>query len=242
MSGSRRVMHPEHPLASDGNRDLSSSKAFQAIMMDLDGTLLDTLQDLADSMNSTLAHFGFPVHALEKYRYFVGEGMENLVRRSLPDSARTDPDLVSKSFEMMRQIYGRNWAIKTRPYPGIPELLDALSARGLKMAILSNKPDEFTRKTVQRFLPAWRFDAVVGESPPIPRKPDPFSALEIANRLRVEPACFLYMGDTATDMKTANSAGMYAIGALWGFRDSEELLASGAKKLVAKPSELLELL
>ena len=143
---------------------------------------------------------------------------------------------------MMRKAYERNWNVKTRPYPGIPELLDALSAHGLKMAVLSNKPHDFTLKSVEGLLPAWRFDAVIGERPPIPRKPDPSSALEIANRLGVEPARFLYLGDTATDMKTANAAGMFAVGALWGFRDAEELIAGGAVKLIAKPAELLELL
>lgn len=211
-------------------------------MMDLDGTLLDTLEDLADSMNDTLSSFGFPVHHLEKYKYFVGDGMRNLVIRSLPDSAKTDTGLISRCLEAMQKNYGRNWNVKTRPYPAIPELLDALAARSLKMAILSNKPHEFTQKTVESLLPAWHFEAVIGERPPIPRKPDPSSALEIANRLGIEPADFLYLGDTATDMKTANAAGMYAVGALWGFRQAEELVESGAQRLIAKPSELLELL
>ena len=210
--------------------------------MDVDGTLLDTLQDLADSMNATLSHFGFPVHPVENYRYFVGDGMENLVRRSLPDSAKNDPRLISRCLEMMRQTYERNWNVKSRPYPGIPELLDALTARGLKMAVLSNKPHDFTLKVIAEFLAAWRFEAVMGERPPVPRKPDPSSALEIANVLGVEPAGFLYLGDTATDMKTANGAGMFAVGALWGFRNAEELIASGAARLIGKPAELLELL
>ena len=221
---------------------LPGAKNFQAIILDLDGTLLDTLEDLADSMNGTLSHFGFPVHALEKYKYFVGDGMENLVKRSLPDSAKSDLQVISQCLEMMRQTYERNWNVKSRPYPGIPELLDALSARGLKMAVLSNKPHDFTLKIVEGLLPAWRFDPVMGERPPIPRKPDPSSALEIAKVLGVEPAGFLFLGDTATDMKTANAAGMFAVGALWGFRNAEELIASGAGKLIAKPAELLELL
>ena len=215
---------------------------FQAIILDVDGTLLDTLQDLADSMNSTLRHFGFPVHELEKYKHFVGDGMENLVRRSVPDWAKTDPRMISRCLEMMQQIYERNWNVKSRPYPGIPELLDALTARGLKMAVLSNKPHDLTQRAIEGLLPVWRFEVVMGERPPVPRKPDPCSALEIANRLGVEPAGFLYLGDTATDMKTANAAAMYAVGALWGFRNAEELIESGAKKLIAKPAELLELL
>ncbi|MGA2937241.1 MAG: HAD family hydrolase [Syntrophobacteraceae bacterium] len=218
------------------------AKDFQAIILDVDGTLLDTLQDVADSMNSTLRHFGFPTHELEKYKYFLGEGIENLVRRSLPDSAKTDPRLISRCLEMMRQIYERNWNVKSRPYPGIPELLDALTACGLKMAVLSNKPHDLTQRAVEGLLPSWRFEVVMGESPSVPRKPDPSSALEIANRLGVEPAGFIYLGDTGTDMKTANAAGMYAVGALWGFRNAEELIASGARKLIAKPAELLELL
>ncbi|MGA2400259.1 MAG: HAD family hydrolase [Syntrophobacteraceae bacterium] len=221
---------------------MSNAKNFQAIIMDVDGTLLDTLQDLADSMNATLSHFGFPVHPVENYRHFVGDGMENLVRRSLPDSAKNDPRLISRCLEMMRQTYERNWKAKSRPYPGIPELLDALTARGLKMAVLSNKPHDFTLKVIAEFLAAWRFEAVMGERPPVPRKPDPSSALEIANVLGVEPAGFLYLGDTATDMKTANGAGMFAVGALWGFRNAEELIASGAARLIGKPAELLELL
>lgn len=215
---------------------------FQAIILDVDGTLLDTLQDLADSMNSTLRHFGFPVHELEKYKHFVGDGMENLVRRSVPDWAKTDRRMISRCLETMQQIYERNWNVKSRPYPGIPELLDALTARGLKMAVLSNKPHDLTQRAIEGLLPVWRFEVVMGERPPVPRKPDPSSALEIANRLGVEPAGFLYLGDTATDMKTANAAGMYAVGALWGFRNAEELISSGAKKLIAKPAQLLELL
>jgi len=221
---------------------LYRAEDFQAIILDVDGTLLDTLQDLADSMNSTLRHFGFPVHELEKYKHFVGDGMENLVRRSVPDWAKTDPRMISRCLEMMQQIYERNWNVKSRPYPGIPELLDALTARGLKMAVLSNKPHDLTQRAIEGLLPVWRFEVVMGERPPVPRKPNPSSALEIANRLGVEPAGFLYLGDTATDMKTANAAAMYAVGALWGFRNAEELIESGAKKLIAKPAELLELL
>jgi phosphoglycolate phosphatase len=221
---------------------LSDEKKFRAIILDLDGTLLDTLEDLADSMNGALSHFGFPVHPLEKYKHFIGDGMENLVKRSLPGSAKNDLQAISQCLEMMRQIYKRNWNVKSRPYPGIPELLDTLSARGIKMAVLSNKLHDFTLKIVAELLPAWRFDPVMGERPPIPRKPDPFSALEIANMLGVEPAGFLFLGDTATDMKTANAAGMFAVGALWGFRNAEELVAGGGARLIAKPAELLELL
>lgn len=218
------------------------SKDFKAILFDIDGTLLDTLRDIADAMNSALARLGFPVHDLEKYKYFVGDGMENLVRRTLPEPARSDPRQVSGCLEILLGNYDRNRNAKTHPYPGIPELLDALSARGLKMAVLSNKPHNFAVKTVEEFLPAWRFEVIFGERASVPRKPDPCAAIEIAGALAIEPADFLYLGDTATDMKTANGAGMFAVGALWGFRDAAELAASGAAKLISKPLELLQLL
>lgn len=218
------------------------SKDFKAILFDIDGTLLDTLKDIADSMNSALARFNFPIHALDKYRHFVGDGMENLVRRTLPDWAKSDPRQVSECLQLLLRIYELNWNVKTRPYPGIPELLDALTARGLRMAVLSNKLHDFAVKAVEEFLAGWRFELILGERPSVPRKPDPSSALEIAGRLAIEPADFLYLGDTATDMKTATGAGMFAVGALWGFRDSGELIASGAAKIISKPVELLELL
>jgi phosphoglycolate phosphatase len=220
---------------------LAPAQHFQAVLFDADGTLLDTLQDLADSMNATLSQFAFPVHATAKYKYFVGDGIENLVRRALPESSAHDPATVSQCVETMRDIYGRNWNKKSRPYPGIPELLDGLANRGIIMTVLSNKPDDFTGKVIRELLPSWHFEIVMGERPPIPRKPDPSSAIEIARRLAIPPENFLYLGDTATDMKTANGAGMYAVGALWGFRTSEELLANGARKLIHTPIELLDI-
>ena len=215
---------------------------FEAILFDVDGTLLDSIEDLTDSMNSTLNHFGFPTHGVERYKYFVGDGMENLVKRALPDSVGTDSAIVSESLQMMRQTYDHNWKNKTRPYPGIPELLDGLTDHKVKMTVLSNKPDYFIQKIVQELLPSWRFEIVMGERPSVPRKPDPSSAIEIAERLGIRPENFLYLGDTATDMLTANAAGMYALGALWGFRNAEELLSSGAKQLMRTPLEVLRLL
>lgn len=215
---------------------------YRAILFDLDGTLLDTLEDLADSMNSVLRRSGFPEHELYAYKYFVGDGMLNLVRRAVPENARTDESLVAACLASMKEEYGRRWKEKTRPYPGVPEMLDALGQKGVKMVVLSNKPHEFTQLTVTTLLPRWKFDAVFGERPSVPRKPDPAGALEIAAAIDVRPAEFLYLGDTSTDMITANAAGMYPVGALWGFRTAEELTASGAKTLIREPSGLLHLL
>lgn len=215
---------------------------FKALLFDVDGTLLDSLQDLADSMNHTLSHYGFPTHATDRYKYFVGDGMENLVRRALPDSVRTDPAVVSESLQMMRHTYDRNWKVNTKPYPGIPELLDKLTDYQVPMAVLSNKPDYFIQKVITELLPSWQFEVVMGERPSVPRKPDPSSAIEIAQRLGIRPKSFLYLGDTATDMLTANAAGMFAVGALWGFREADELISSGAQELIRNPLEILRLL
>lgn len=212
---------------------------FRAILFDVDGTLLDTLEDLADSMNGVLKAEGFPVHDLQAYRYFVGEGMRNLVRRTVPEAYRNDDAVVSHCVAAMVEMYGRNWKTKTRPYEGIPELLDALRDLGVKMAVLSNKPDDFTRLTVSHLLPGWRFEVVQGERPPTPRKPDPTAALEIAETLGLSPGQFVYAGDTGTDMETACRAGMYGVGVLWGFRASDELVGAGARELVEKPLDIV---
>jgi phosphoglycolate phosphatase len=213
---------------------------FQAVLFDLDGTLLDTLADLAASMNAVLARQGLPQHGLAAYKYYVGDGIANLVRRALPEQRRAEDLLVTQCCAEMRAEYSRRWRDKTRPYDGIPELLDTLASRGLNLAVLSNKPDEMTRLTVRELLPRWRFDAVRGERPGTPRKPDPAAALEIAAQLGLPPAAFLYLGDTNTDMQTALAARMYPLGALWGFRTAEELAVSGAKALIASPMELLK--
>ena len=148
---------------------------YHAVLFDLDGTLLDTLEDLADSTNAALRAQGFPEHPLAAYRYFIGDGVENLVRRALPPE-RLDAASVARLAEAMRGEYFVRWAVKTRPFPAIPELLDALTARGLPMAVLSNKPDNFTRLCVLRLLPRWRFEVVLGADAGMPKKPDPAAA------------------------------------------------------------------
>jgi phosphoglycolate phosphatase len=208
-------------------------------MFDLDGTLLDTLEDLATATNEALAGWGLPVHDLDEYRYFVGEGVAELIRRAAPDG--TGQPTLRALLEEMRANYEKGWARCTRPYPGIAALLDELSGRGLKLAVLSNKLEEFTRVMVAHFLGRWPFDAVVGAGSRFPRKPDPAAALAIAGELGVAPRGFLYLGDTAIDMRTAVGAGMVPVGALWGFRDADELRSSGAKALLRAPLELLPL-
>ncbi len=214
---------------------------FKAVIFDLDGTLLDTIEDLADSMNEVLAGFGFPGHDLQVYKYFVGEGVEALVRRALPQEKLTE-ELVERSLKIYREEYGRRWNLKTHPYVGIPEMLDALTGQQLPLAILSNKPHDLSRLVVAKLLPRWDFKRVFGARASVPKKPDPAGALEIAQDLMISPEHFLYLGDTAIDMKTAVAAGMFPVGALWGFRTAEELSTNGAKVLIERPLELLKLL
>jgi len=214
---------------------------YRAVVFDFDGTLLDTLQDLAESVNSVLNRSGFPEHSLEAYRHFVGDGVEELARRVLPEGHR-DEATVTKTLTEVRQEYRQRWPEHTQPYEGIPELLDALTARRVKMAIVTNKPDDSTRTMAARLLPRWQFDVIVGATSDLPRKPNPRGALEAARRLHLPPAAILYVGDSDIDMKTANAAGMYPVGVLWGFRPADELIRNGAKVLIRKPLELLELL
>lgn len=212
---------------------------FRAVLFDLDGTLLDTLADLAESMNSVLRRLQLPDFPAEAYKQFVGDGVEMLVRRVLP-ADRSDPAFVAECGRLMRAEYSNRWDDQTRPYEGIPELLDGLAARTIPMAVLSNKPDEFTRLCVERLLPSWQFAAVVGAGATLAKKPDPTGALEIAQQLGLHPSTILYLGDTNTDMQTAVRAGMYPVGALWGFRTADELLANGARTLIQNPTELLQ--
>jgi phosphoglycolate phosphatase len=214
---------------------------YHGVVFDLDGTLLDTLEDLAGSTNAALRELGFAEHPVDRYRTFVGDGVGELARRALPEGRR-DSASVDRAVAAIRDVYGRRWAERTRPYAEIPELLDELTARRLQLAVLSNKPHDLTTRIVAALLPRWSFAAVLGARPETPRKPDPRGALAIARQLGLPPAQLLYLGDSGVDMTTARAAGMVALGALWGFRGEEELSAAGAQRLLQRPLELLALL
>ena len=214
---------------------------FKAVIFDLDGTLLDTIDDLMDSMNQVLSRFGFPGHDREAYKYFVGDGIEMLVRRALPQGNR-DEAMVAHCVLAMSEEYILRWDKKTRPYPGIPDLLEALVQRGVSLAILSNKPHDSNQMVVSKFFPNNPFQIVLGARPHIPKKPDPTAALEIAEEMHLAPEQFIYLGDTGIDMKTAVNAGMFPVGALWGFRTAQELIDHGARALLEKPLDFLRYL
>ena len=212
---------------------------FRAVLFDLDGTLADTLADLANATNHALAALGCPTHPLAAYRYFVGDGTRNLCLRVLPADRQHLSDDVLR---LMLTHYEAHSFDTTRLYPGIPELVAALHGRGLKLAVLSNKPDAFTKRMIEHYFCPSPFDIVRGQTANVPLKPDPTVALQIAAELGIPPAQWLYLGDTNTDMLTARNAGMCAVGVLWGFRERAELVASGAQHLVATPEDVLQLL
>lgn len=207
---------------------------FRAVLFDLDGTLLDTIGDIADAGNGALAALGFPGHGEKAYMRFVGKGIDDLIRRALPPANR-DAATVARGVDEMRRRYTLDRLVKTRPYPGIPELLDRLASDGYRMAVVSNKPDPSTREIVAAKLPKWRFARVLGGRPGVPLKPDPAAVLEVAAGLGIPPREFACLGDSGIDMETARAAGMYPVGALWGFRAADELRDHGAAALIEGP-------
>ncbi len=215
---------------------------YKAVIFDLDGTLLDTIEDLLDSMDVVLAEVGVPGHGIELAKVYVGDGLRSYVLRSLPEDRRGDEALVAECSRRFAQEYANRWTVKTHVYEGVPKLLTELNRRRMPMAVLTNKPDEFTQVIVRKLLGQWQFAAVRGVKADGLKKPDPAGAIEIAAGLGIRPAECLYLGDTNTDMQTANAAGMFPVGVTWGYRPASELIAHGAKVLIDKPLELLGLL
>ena len=212
---------------------------YKAVIFDLDGTLLDTLEDLADSVNHVLQNKGLPTHPTEAFRYFVGNGAAMVVSRALPPEKRND-ELTADCLEAFLKEYNCNWNIKTKPYNGISELLDTLTAKHIEMAVLTNKPQHFAELCVQEFLSSWQFTVILGQRDGFPMKPDPAGPREIARCLDIPSQEFLYLGDSDADMRTAVSANMFPVGALWGFRSEKELRESGAVEVISRPTELLK--
>jgi len=213
----------------------------KAVMFDLDGTLIDTLDYLSQATNRVLESRGFQPHDIDLYRYFVGDGVKKLIERALPKEQRNET-VINACVAEFSKDYGRNSMVKTKPYKGIRELLDKLAARDLKLAIFSNKPHNLTVRIVTELLSDWNFSAVLGQRDSVPHKPDPCGALEIAHLLNIPPSDFLYVGDSAVDMKTAIAAGMFPVGVLWGFRPMKELQKNGAKVLSERPSDIMRII
>ncbi|MBN1780225.1 HAD family hydrolase [bacterium] len=212
---------------------------FKAVIFDLDGTLLDTLDDLADSMNAVLRDKGLPEHPVDAYRYFVGNGAAKLVFRALPEEQRNDA-FIRECLALFRDAYGRGWKMKTRLYEGVPELLDALTRQRIPMCVLTNKPQDFAELCIREFMPQWHFAVILGQREGVPLKPDPAGPAEIGGRLSIPAENILYLGDSNVDMQTAVNAGMFPVGALWGFRSETELRNNGASEVISTPEDLMQ--
>ncbi len=208
-------------------------------IFDLDGTLADTVTDIALTMNSVLAKRGYPEHSLDDYRRFVGNGVVALSRRVIPES---DHGIADELVQDFRDLYPSRMFDNTLPFPGIPETLDALVTTGVDMAVLSNKPHAMTAEMCARLFAKWPFDPVWGQMPEWKVKPDPASAIEVARLRGVDPGDCVFVGDSGVDMATGKAAGMKSLGVLWGFRGREELLEFGADSIAEEVNHLASLI
>ena len=210
------------------------------VIFDLDGTLLNSLEDLADSCNYLLRKYGFPEHPLDSYRYFVGDGIRKLVERVLPEEKRQKA-FVEQFFQEMVAYYDIHKEDKTMPYPGIVETLETLQKQGVMLGVASNKVNKAMMPLMEHYFPTIQFTCVLGQREGIPVKPNPQIVFDIMKVAKVTAEEALYVGDTDVDMDTAHGAGIKAVGALWGYRDRQELTEHHAEYIIAKPMELVEL-
>jgi phosphoglycolate phosphatase len=210
-----------------------------AVAFDLDGTLVDSLADIAHACNHAFEVLGLPTHPLDAYRGFVGEGVGRLLEQALPPERM---DLRGEAETAFRARYGEHLLDLTQPYPGVVDLLRALTERGVPLGVLSNKPHPMTARVVEALFGDLPWKAVEGVRPERPRKPNPAGAFDVAEALGVDPSQVLFVGDTKVDVGTARAAGMVPVGVLWGFRPRAELEAAGAAHLLDAPADLLPLL
>ena len=213
---------------------------YKGIIFDLDGTLVNSLEDISDAMNSVLTGLNYPTHTYDTYQYFIGSGLRNLVSKALPESNNSVGE-IEICFESMVKGYRETCTLKTKPYEGIIELLDNLVSRNIKLAVFSNKADELTKKITSEIFPDY-FDASVGLSLESLKKPNPFEALAICEKWNLKPEEIIFIGDSDIDMQTAVNANMFPVGVTWGYRTEEELKASGAKLVIHNPLKLIEIL
>ena len=205
---------------------------YEAAIFDLDGTLVDSLNDLADSANAVLRRHGFPIHDVEAYRYFVGNGSRRLIERILPKDRASDAAFVRDFMAEYKDRYARNLLQKTKPYDGIMKMLAELQRCRVPMAVCTNKHQSAAEMIVKTLFPHGIFQEIIGDQEGLPRKPDPQKVLRIMRNFGVTGKQTAYFGDTDVDMDTARNAGTFAVGVLWGFRPKEELIAHGADLLL----------
>lgn len=212
--------------------------SLSSIIFDLDGTLLDTLADLAETSNKVLAHQNFPLHNQDAYKHFVGDGLRILMERITPH--RTEDQIIENCCTLFSKLYAQNWRKNCCPYDGILDMLTVLKRQGINLAVLSNKPHAFTKLFIDNFFPEEFFSIVLGQREGVPKKPSPAVALEIAAKFGSRPSKTLFVGDTGVDMQTGKAAGMLTAGVSWGFRSVQELKENKADLIVNSPMELAD--
>ena len=215
----------------------------KTIIFDLDGTLIDSLEDIAVCMNQVLKELNLPIHEMNDYKYFVGGGISILVDNSLNALNKEITDeLKEKVTQRFKEIYDQKLHLKTKAYDGIYELLDELVSLDCNIGILSNKPHEFTVQYANSLFSKYNIKEVHGQKSDVPKKPDPIAAITIANSFNIPCEEIYFVGDTMVDMQTAVNANMIGIGVLWGFRDEKELMENGADFIVKHPLDILDII
>ncbi len=217
----------------------TTSRTIDAVVFDLDGTLADTLRDIADAVNHALTAVDLPTQPADLIREWIGDGLIALCRRAMNGAL---PDKMGDVARIAGAYYDAHPTDHTELYPGIPELLDELTARGMPIGVLSNKPHVYTVPMVADLCDRWSFGVVEGCRDEVDRKPKPNTALRICAALGTPPESAVLLGDTAVDVQTARNAGMISVGATWGFRDVEVLREAGADHIIDEPGEFLAIL
>lgn len=213
---------------------------FKGVIFDLDGTLVNSLEDISDAMNTVLHELHYPTHTYDAYQYFIGSGLRNLVSKALPSTNNSETD-IQNCYDKMITAYRQNCTHKTKAYDGIFDLLAELKSRNIPLSVFSNKADDLTKEVTNAIFPDY-FDPVLGLTTESLKKPNPSKAIEISQQWNLKPEEILFVGDSDIDMLTANNANMYAVGVIWGYRTKEELLADGAQLILNNPLDLIELL
>ncbi len=212
----------------------------KAVLFDLDGTLVNSLEDLADAVNLGTASLGYPVHEVEEFKYFVGDGIPMMIKRALPSEHRDD-ETVAEVRKIFDERYSIHYADKTYAYDGMIELVDTLKNEGYMVAVVTNKAQDMA-DIVVKGLYGDRFDLIFGQRPGIPAKPDPTAAIMAMQQLGVKPEECVFIGDSGMDVATAVNSGAVPVGELWGYRKEDELLENGAKYIISSPDELMEII
>jgi phosphoglycolate phosphatase len=208
------------------------------VIFDLDGTLADTIGDIAEAANYALKTLNCPSHTEDEYKYFVGDGIKELIERALPEDLRENEEKKAACLEAFKQYYQKNYCVHTKPYDGIFETIDTLKRNGVKLSIVTNKNEEAVKLITAKLFKGY-FETVIGNSDRIKQKPDPESVLSIMEAQNFTPEEVLFVGDSYTDIRTAKNAGIKSVGVLWGFRTREELENEGASFIIEKPTDLI---